>query len=107
MCFDFMYFKVFELDEIVEIECIVNDVIWVWCLVVMEVCLFEEVVKMGVMVVFDEKYEDMVCVVSVKDFSMELCGGMYVDNIGKFGVFKILCEALLGVGMRCIEVVML
>lgn len=107
MRFDFTHFKALEPDEIAEIERIVNDVIWAWRPVVTEVRPLEEAVKMGAMAVFDEKYEDMVRVVSVKDFSMELCGGTHADNTGKLGVFKILREASPGAGMRRIEAVTL
>ena len=105
--FDFTHFKALEPDEIAEIERIVNDVIWAWRPVETEVRPLEEAVKMGAMAVFDEKYEDMVRVVSVKDFSMELCGGTHADNTGKLGVFKILREASPGAGMRRIEAVTL
>ncbi len=105
--FDFTHFKALEPEEIAEIERIVNDVIWAWRPVETEVRPLEEAVKMGAMAVFDEKYEDMVRVVSVKDFSMELCGGTHADNTGKLGVFKILREASPGAGMRRIEAVTL
>ncbi len=107
MRFDFTHFKALEAEEIAEIERIVNDVIWVWQPVETVVRPLDEAVKMGAMAVFDEKYEDMVRVVSVKDFSMELCGGTHADNTGKLGVFKILREASPGAGMRRIEAVTL
>ncbi len=107
MRFDFTHFKALDAEEIAEIERIVNDVIWAWRPVETMVRPLEEAVKMGAMAVFDEKYEDMVRVVSVKDFSMELCGGTHADNTGKLGVFKILREASPGAGMRRIEAVTL
>ncbi len=107
MRFDFTHFKALEADEIAEIERIVNDVIWAWRPVETAVRPLDEAVKMGAMAVFDEKYEDVVRVVSVKDFSMELCGGTHADNTGKLGVFKILREASPGAGMRRIEAVTL
>ena len=107
MRFDFTHFKALEPEEIAEIERIVNDVIWTWRPVETVVRPLEEAVKMGAMAVFDEKYEDMVRVVSVKDFSMELCGGTHADNTGKLGVFKILREASPGAGVRRIEAVTL
>ncbi|HSV97929.1 MAG TPA: alanine--tRNA ligase [Spirochaetota bacterium] len=107
MRFDFTHFRALDAAEIAEIERIVNDVIWAWRPVETSVRPLDEAVKMGAMAVFDEKYEDVVRVVSVKGFSMELCGGTHADNTGKLGVFKILREASPGAGMRRIEAVTL
>ncbi len=105
--FDFTHFKALSAEEISEIENIVNRVIWEHLPVEVQVKPLDEAVKMGAMAVFDEKYEDTVRVVSVKDFSMELCGGTHMDNTGKIGVFKILREASPGAGMRRIEAITL
>ncbi len=107
MRFDFTHFKALEADEIAEIERIVNDVIWAWRPVETAVRPLDEAVKMGAMAVFDEKYEDVVRVVSVKDFSMELCGGTHADNTGKLGVSRYCGKPRPGAGMRRIEAVTL
>lgn len=67
----------------------------------MDIVLVKE---MGVMVLFGEKYGDVVCVVNMVLFLIELCGGIYVCNIFEIGLFKIVSELGIGVGVCCIEV---
>ncbi len=105
--FDFSYFNPLSDSEISEVERIVNEKIWESLPVKTEVMAIDKAMSTGAMAVFDEKYEDIVRVVSVADFSMELCGGTHVDNIGKIGIFKILKEASPGAGLRRIEAVTL
>lgn len=65
-----------------------------------------EVVKVkGVVVMFGEKYVDVVWVVDYLGVFMELCGGIYVNNIVEIGVFKIIFEVGIFFGVCCIEVV--
>lgn len=101
--FDFTHFGPLSEAEIVEVERIVNDVIWAGRPVLTEIKPLDEAVKTGAMAVFDEKYEDMVRVVSVPGYSMELCGGTHMDNTAKIGVFTIQRESSPGAGMRRIE----
>ena len=103
MRFDFSHFSSMTDEEIAEVETIVNRKIWEAIPVNTEVMNIDDAVKKGAMAVFDEKYEDVVRVVSVDDYSMELCGGTHVSNTGQIGVFKILREGSPGAGMRRIE----
>jgi alanyl-tRNA synthetase len=105
--FDFSHFKAMTADEINEVEAAVNERIWMSVPVYTKVMKLDDAVKSGATAVFDEKYEDIVRVVSVKDFSMELCGGTHVDNTGRIGVFKIMREMSPGAGVRRIEAVTL
>ncbi len=101
--FDFSHFDAMTEEEIRKVEEIVNKKIWENIPVETEVTKMEDAVKAGAIAVFDEKYEDIVRVVKVGDFSKELCGGTHVSNTGNIGVFKILKESSPGAGMRRIE----
>lgn len=107
MRFDFTHFDSLKEEEIEAIESIVNEKIWENLQVSTSTMKYDDAIKAGAMAVFDEKYEDTVRMVSVKDFSRELCGGTHVASTGQIGLFKILREASPGAGMRRIEAVTL
>jgi len=101
--FDFTHFKAMSYDELLQVETMVNEKIWAWLPVTTSILPLQEAIRAGAMAVFDEKYSDIVRMVSVNDFSKELCGGTHVDNTGKIGVFRIMHEASPGSGVRRIE----
>ncbi|MBN2078232.1 MAG: alanine--tRNA ligase [Spirochaetes bacterium] len=107
MRFDFTHFNSLKEEEIEAIESIVNEKIWENLSVTTSTMKYDDAIKAGAMAVFDEKYEDTVRMVSVRDFSRELCGGTHVAFTGQIGLFKILREASPGAGMRRIEAVTL
>ncbi len=101
--FDFAHFSPMTQEEIEQVEKIVNDEIQVALPVVTKVMPIEEAKKTGAMALFGEKYSDNVRVVSMGDFSIELCGGTHVANTGNIMTFKILSEAGVAAGVRRIE----
>ena len=103
MRFDFTHFRAMSDDEISEVENLVNTTIWQSIPVATKVMNLDEAVKSGATALFDEKYEDSVRVVTIGDFSSELCGGTHVSNTGQIGLFKIQKESSPGAGMRRIE----
>ncbi len=103
--FDFNYFEPLSYDTLRKIENMVNDSIMAVYPVKTVVMPLEEAKKSGAIALFDSKYKDKVRVVSVGDFSRELCGGTHVSNSGKIGLFKIISETGIAAGIRRIEAV--
>ncbi|SHI30185.1 alanine--tRNA ligase [Parasporobacterium paucivorans] len=101
--FDFTHFSAMSPDEIRQTENIVNFEIGRFLPVVTKEMTLDDAKKSGATALFGEKYSDTVRVVSMGDFSTELCGGTHVDNTGKIMVFKILSEAGVAAGVRRIE----
>lgn len=98
--FDFTHFNPMTADEIAKTELLVNQFIMGANSVVMQEMPIEEAKKMGAMMLFGEKYGDIVRVVKAGDFSTEFCGGTHVSNSGELGLFKIVSEASVAAGVR-------
>ena len=101
--FDFTHFSAMTPDEIRQVEDLVNGEINKGLPVVTEVMSLDDAKKSGAMALFGEKYGDHVRVVSMGDFSKELCGGTHADNTASIKTFKILSEAGVAAGVRRIE----
>lgn len=101
--FDFTHFSAMTKDEIARVEEIVNGKIAAALPVDTQVMNIEEAKKSGAMALFGEKYENDVRVVSVGDYSKELCGGTHVNNTSTIVAFKIVSESGIAAGVRRIE----
>lgn len=101
--FDFAHFSAMTGEELAKVEAIVNEEIAKNLPVVTEVMNIEQAKATGAMALFGEKYEENVRVVSMGDFSKELCGGTHVSNTGNITTFKIVSEAGVAAGVRRIE----
>ncbi len=101
--FDFTHFSAVGPDELRQVEDIVNERIREDSPVNVETVSHKEAVARGAMALFGEKYGDMVRVVTVPGFSMELCGGTHVGRTGQIGLFKIASESSVASGVRRIE----
>lgn len=103
--FDFNHYEAMTSEEIEKVENLVNEKIAESLCVTVRNMSMDEAKKEGAMALFGDKYGDVVRVVKVDDFSIELCGGTHIDNIAKIGLFKIESESGIAAGVRRIEAV--
>ena len=103
--FDFTHFSALSADELKQVEDTVNAVIFSSTPVTSKEMPIDEAKALGAMALFGEKYGDIVRVVSVPDFSTELCGGTHVTNTADIGMFKIISEGSVASGVRRITAV--
>ncbi len=101
--FDFTHFSAMTDEEIAKVEKIVNEKIAEAIQVVTREMPIDEARKIGAMMLFGEKYGEIVRVVSMGDFSVEFCGGTHVSNTSVINSFKIISEQGVAAGVRRIE----
>ena len=103
--FDFSHYTSVDPEELTEIERLANESILGNAPVVTDVMDLDRAVSTGAMALFGEKYGDKVRVVSVSDFSKELCGGTHVARTGDIGLCKVVYEGSISAGVRRIEAI--
>ena len=101
--FDFSHFSAMTREELDRVETMVNEKIEANLEVVTREMSIKDARKEGAMALFGEKYAETVRVLSMGDFSIELCGGTHVKNTGVIGGFKIISEGGVAAGVRRIE----
>jgi len=105
MRFDFTHYAALDEQDLLDIEDLVNEEILKNEEVVTKVMDLDEAVNTGAMALFGEKYADQVRVLTIDEFSKELCGGTHVRRTGDIGLFKIVSEGSVAAGTRRIEAV--
>jgi len=103
--FDFSYPKAMSAQEVSKVEDLVNSWIQRGAKTDTNIMSIQEAKKSGAMALFGEKYGDEVRVVSMGEFSKELCGGTHIDDIAKIGLFAITKESGVSAGVRRVEAV--
>ncbi len=103
--FDFSNFEPVSASQLAEVENLVNEEILKATDVNIQQMKIDDAKNLGAMALFGEKYGDVVRVVSVPGFSIELCGGSHVKNVGQIGRFKIVSEGGVAAGVRRIEAI--
>ncbi len=101
--FDFTHFAAMTSEEIRKVEDAVNQKIYENVGVEVSEKTIDEARKMGALALFGEKYGDFVRVVDMGHYSVELCGGVHLDNTAQIGSFKIVSEGGVAAGVRRIE----
>ena len=103
--FDFTHFSPISREELQRVEDLVNEKVLANIPVSPRITSLEEAHALGAMALFGEKYGDIVRMISIGDFSRELCGGTHANRTGDLGLFKILSEGGIASGVRRIEAV--
>ncbi|OOF28753.1 alanine--tRNA ligase [Salinivibrio sp. IB872] len=103
--FDFSHLEAVSHDELKAVERIVNEQIRANHSVQTDVMDIDAAKQKGAMALFGEKYDDKVRVLTMGDFSIELCGGTHANRTGDIGLFKITSEGGIAAGIRRIEAI--
>jgi alanyl-tRNA synthetase len=103
--FDFSHYQALTADELEEVSRLVNQAILADYPVLTDIMPIDEAKAQGAMALFDEKYGDAVRVLSIGDYSKELCGGTHLKHTAQAGSFRITQESSIAAGVRRIEAV--
>lgn len=101
--FDFTHFSALTPLELRQVESLVSEKIREGIRVKTEITTLEQGLNAGAVAIFEEKYGEKVRMVTIDEFSKELCGGVHVQSTGEIGLFKIISESGIAAGMRRIE----